>query len=141
MRASSLVTVGLVAGTFVFPLALTDAALADPSGDTFTLVCNGTSYQVATPPGNGDFTPALDLGSNRVFIPHAFGAFTGTIRDASGAVVDSFTEPAGAQGSGKQKNDVSCSFTFHEVSDGSEPDFPAGYTFDGSGTVTGQISH
>ena len=141
MRIRSFATVGLAAGTFVFPLAMAAPALADPGGDTFTLVCGGTSYHVTSPPGNGDFTPAFDLDSNRVFIPHAFGPFTGTIRDASGAVVDSFTEPAQTQGSGKQKNDMSCSFSFHEVSDGSDPEFPAGYTFDGSGTVTGQVSH
>lgn len=141
MRVRSLVTGGLVSGTFVLPLAMTAPALADPSGDVFTLVCNGQTYQVTTSAGNGDFTPAHDLASNRVFIPHAFGPFTGTIRNASGTVVDSFTDPAQTQGSGKQKNDVFCTFSFHEVSDGSEPDFPAGYTFDGSGTATGQISH
>ena len=120
-------------------LSATATAQADPKGEAFDLVCGNATYEVVTM-GNGDYTPAHDVNSNLTFIPHAFGAFHGEIHDASGALVDTFDEPASHQGSGKQKNDVSCTFHFHEVSDGSDPEFPAGYTFDGSGSVTGQVA-
>ena len=121
-------------------LSAVATAQADPKrGDMFDLVCGGTTYQVVTT-GNGDYTPAHDVHSNLTFIPHAFAAFHGVIRDDEGAIVDEFVEDASTQGSGKQKNDVSCTFSFHEVSDGSDPEFPEGYTFDGTGSVTGQIA-
>jgi hypothetical protein len=129
---------GLAAG-LALP-ALGAGAIADPKrGDTFPLVCGGTTYTVTTN-GNGEWTPAHDVNSNRVFIPHAFSGFHGEIRDAQGVLVDTFDEAASTQGSGKQKNDVSCTFSFTEASDGSDPEFPAGYTFHGSGGVTGQIA-
>jgi hypothetical protein len=117
------------------------SAYADPSrGDVIPLTCGATTYQVVVN-GNGQWTPAHDTHSNLVFIPHAFTAFHGEVRDPSGALVDTFDEPASTQGSGKQKSDVSCKYSFHDVSDGSDPDGPpAGYTFDGSGGVTGQIA-
>jgi hypothetical protein len=117
------------------------AAQADPKrGDHFGLTCGGTTYQVVVT-GNGTWTPAHDTQSNLVFIPHAFTAFYGEVRDAAGTVVDTFTDPPQTQGSGKQRNDVSCTFAFHEVSDGSDPNGPpAGYTFDGGGGVSGQIA-
>jgi len=122
------------------PTSFGSSAVADPKrGDVIPLTCGSTTYQVVTH-GNGDYTPAHDLHSNLMFIPHAFGVFHGEIHDATGALVDSMDEPASAQGSGKQKNDVSCTFVIHEVSDGSDPDFPAGYTFEGTGSVTGQIA-
>ena len=121
------------------PLSM-GAAQADPQrGDHFGLTCGGTTYQVVVN-GRGEWTPAHDTGSNLVFIPHAFTGFHGEIRDASGALVDSFDEPGSTQGKGKQRNDVSCTYSFHDVSDGSDPEFPAGYTFDGTGGVTGQIA-
>jgi len=122
------------------PASFGSSAVADPqNGELIPLTCGSTTYQVVTN-GNGDYTPAHDVSSNRVFVPHAFGVFHGVLRDASGAVVESFDEPASTQGSGKQKNDVHCTFAFHEVSDGSDPEVPAGWTFDGSGSVTGQIA-
>jgi hypothetical protein len=117
------------------------SATADPRTEdgAFPLTCNGVTYQVVTA-GNGEWTPAHDANSNLVFIPHSFGVFHGEVRDADGNLVDSFDEPAATQGSGKQKNDVTCTYSFSEVSDGSDPEFPAGYSFSGSGPVTGQIA-
>jgi hypothetical protein len=63
----------------------------------------------------------------------------GEVRDENGELVDSFDEPGEVQGSGKQKNDMSCTYTFSGVSDGSDPEFPEGYTFEGTGGVTGQL--
>jgi hypothetical protein len=115
-------------------------ATAASDKQTIPLVCdNGHSYSVEVN-GNGDFTPARDLASTAVFVPDAFGPFTGEIRDAQGQLVDSFTDPATVKGSGKQKTNITCTYTFSQVSDGSDPSFPAGYTFSGSGTVTGKIT-
>lgn len=132
-------TVALTAGLGL-PLSLGAAATADPSrGEHIALTCGATTYQVVVN-GNGQWTPAHDTNSTRVFIPHAFIGFHGEIRDTAGVLVDSFDE-AGTevQGSGKQNNDQVCTFLFTEVSDGSDPEFPAGYTFTGSGGVSGQI--
>jgi hypothetical protein len=138
MLARTLTVAGLSLGLAV--PALGSTAYADPkAGDAIPLTCGATTYQVVVN-GNGDWTPAHDVNSNLVFIPHWFGAFHGEVRDAQGVLVDQFDEPAGTQGSGKQKNDVSCTYRFHDVGDGSDPEFPAGYTFDGIGTVSGQIS-
>lgn len=126
------------------PASFGSVAVADPnSGDLISLTCNGVTYQaVVSGVGNGEFTPAHDLNSNLVFIPHAFQGFTGTILDPDGNVVDTFSDPTvETQGSGAQKNDMSCTFSFSEVSDGSDPEGPpAGYTFVGSGGVTGQVA-
>ena len=134
-------TVGGLGLALAVPASFGGTAYADPRSEDapFDLTCGSATYQVVTA-GNGDWTPAHDTHSNLVFIPHAFTGFHGEVRDADGNLVDTFDEPAGSQGSGKQKNDVSCTFSFHEVSDGSDPEFPAGYTFTGSGGVTGQIA-
>ena len=57
-------------------MALAPGALADPVNAKNSLVIpascdNGKSYQVAVN-GNGEFTPAHDLGSTSVFVPQAF---------------------------------------------------------------------
>src|SRR5687767_8501399 len=71
---------------------------ADPVQETIPLDCdNGVSY-TAVVNGNGDFTPARDADSNSVLIPLAFGDFSGTVTDAQGNVVDSFTDPGIAKG-------------------------------------------
>ena len=99
-------------------------------------------YQVVVN-GNGEFTPAHDLGSNRVFIPVAFGPFTGVITDAEGNVIDSFTEPGTSKGQSAKKGDfTTCTFTFSFTNTGpTEQDgLPPGATFTGSGTVTVRIT-
>lgn len=134
--------VGAIAAGLAVPLSFGSAALADPKGETFTLTCGGTTYTVATPQGNGEFTPAMDIGSHLVFVPHAFQGFHGELYDPSGALVDQFSDDTvDTQGSGKQKNDVVCTYTFSGISDGSDPEGPpAGYRFVGTGGVTGQIA-
>jgi hypothetical protein len=134
--------VGSLAVGLALPLSLGSSALADPSnGDTFTLTCGNTSYDVVVSPGSGEWTPAHDQNSNRTFIPHAFTGFVGDVYDTEGNLVDHFEDSESqTQGSGKQKSDVACTYTFEFVNDGSDPEFPVGYTFVGSGGVTGQIS-
>jgi len=134
--ARTCTTAGLA---LLFPLAMAPASSwGDPNGEVLPLTCGGVSYTVVVS-GNGEFTPARDTASNKVFIPHAFPSFHGEIRDAAGTLVDSFDDPPVVQGSGKQKNDLSCTYSFHFVGDGSD-DFPVGWTFDGVGTVTGQVA-
>ena len=135
-----------VAGAF-FTLGMASTLLgggagADPKADVFPLVCdNGHTYQ-ASANGNGEFTPAHDNGGTAVFVPVSFGPFTGTIRNAQGQVVDTFTEPASAKGQSAKglKDPVTCTFSFTEVSDGSDPEFPAGYTFSGSGSAVVRLT-
>jgi hypothetical protein len=115
------------------------AAGADPKADVTHLTCGGTSYEVVVA-GNGNWTPAHDTASNTVFVPTWFGDFHGTLLDTEGTVVDEFFEegdfPKGQ--SAKNKGDiVECTFRFTDVSDGSDPDFPEGFTFIGEGEVRG----
>jgi hypothetical protein len=115
------------------------AAGADPRGGVTELTCGGTSYEVVVA-GNGNWTPAHDSDSNTMFIPTWFGDFHGTVRDAEGVVVDEFVEEGDSSKgqSAKNKGDiVDCTFSFTEVSDGSDPEFPEGYTFSGEGEVRG----
>lgn len=129
-------------------------AVADPGDpdDSFELDCGpeGT-FAVVTGRGNGEFTPAFDIASNKVFVPVVFGDFTGQITGPDGPM-EPFTEPGGpAKGSGKQRNLVDCVFTFTDAftvtpeeadsGDEADPEFlPAGdYVFEGGGTVSGQI--
>lgn len=120
----------LVAGGLTLGIAAAPA-IADPKGETFPLVCDdGNTYQVTTN-GNGEFTPAHDADSTRTFVPLAFGEFSGTVTDAQGNVVDSFSEPGVAKGqSGKNaKGTINCTFSFSGTEDG--------LTFSASGSVTG----
>jgi len=116
------------------------AAGADPKGGVTHLTCeDGTSYEVVVA-GNGNWTPAHDSNSNTIFVPTWFGDFHGTVRDADGNVVEDFVEegdvPKGQ--SAKNKGDIlACTFSFTEVSDGSDPEFPEGFTFTGVGEVRG----
>ncbi|HVM04640.1 MAG TPA: hypothetical protein VM242_05670 [Acidimicrobiales bacterium] len=118
------------------------AASADPKGFQVPLECdNGQTYVVNTN-GNGQFTPGLVEGDTAVLVPIAFGDFTGTVYDESGNVVETFTEEGGTKGRSAKgvKNPVTCTFSFSEVSDGSDPEFPEGYTFEGSGSVVVRIT-
>jgi hypothetical protein len=139
--ARSLTVAGLGV-VLAVPTSFGGSAFADPkNGDAFDLTCGSTTYQVLVN-GQGNWTPAHDTHSNLVFVPHAFQGFSGTVYDPAGNVVDTFSDPGiETQGSGKQKNDMSCTFGFSYVSDGSNPDDPpAGYTVSGSGGVSGQIA-
>jgi hypothetical protein len=129
---------GLAAGLAV-PLSFGSAAVAAPPDvETFMLTCGNQTYEVWGN-GNGEWTPVHEASSHRTFVPHSFTYFHGEVRDENGELVDSFDEPGEVQGSGKQKNDMSCTYTFSGVSDGSDPEFPEGYTFEGTGGVTGQL--
>jgi hypothetical protein len=103
----------MAGGVAVASLLLT-APMADAApknGLTFDVTCPGLgSFEVATPPGNGTFTPAF--GSNRVFIPYRV---TGTAT-VDGQVVDQFDDikPAPVPSSA-----ITCTFTTTFVDQGS----------------------
>ena len=138
LRVRTVVAGVTVLGGFCLTSTL---ASADPNGEVIDLMCGADSYEVVVP-GNADWPPAHDLNSNRIFVPTSFGTFTGQILDENGELVDEFTEDGdGAKGqSGKNKSILDCTFSFSEVSDGSDPEFPAGYTFVGTGEVSGFVA-
>jgi hypothetical protein len=114
-------------------------AAADPNESVTELTCGGTTYETVVA-GNGNWTPAHDSDSNVIFIPTWFGDFHGTVLDTEGNVFDEFVEEADSPKgeSAKTKGDIlECTFSFTEVSDGSDPEFPEGFTFVGEGEVQG----
>ena len=136
----------LIAGAFTLGgigLVTTPAAADAGNGFPVELTCGTTHYELNVVGGHGEFTAAQDANSNAVFHPVAFGDFHGTVFDADGNLVEEFTEEQDSRKgqSGKNKADVQeCTFSFTEVSDGSDPEFPAGYTFVGEGEVAGYWS-
>jgi hypothetical protein len=115
-------------------------AAADPHGQEILIACdNGVTYH-ASINGNGAWSPAHDLASTKVLIPVALGEFHGTLTDASGTVIDEFTDPAMTKGSsGKQARatTTSCTFTIDDTFQ--DPDLGT-VTFHGEGTVTGFVT-
>ena len=134
-------TIRMVGGTAVLAGVLwggVGTAGADPKRGT-QLSCGGTTYEVVVA-GNGNWTPAHDADNNVIFIPTRFGDFHGTVLDAEGNLVDELVEegdvPKGQ--SDKNKGDIlECTFSFTEVSDGSDPEFREGFMFIGEGEVRG----
>jgi hypothetical protein len=93
------------------------------------------TFEVVTN-GNGEFTPAHDLNSNKVLIPISFGTSTITVRDAEGDVVFEGTEAGRSKGHArvpKGRTAIECTYTLS---------FPAeeGNTATVTGTVTGFVS-
>ena len=128
-------------------------AWADPenSKNAFIvdLVCDdGNTYHVVAAGGQNVekqiFSPAHDLDGTTTFVPTSFDSFSGTLRNSSGAVVFSFTDPAVPKGAAqvpKNRTPFQCTFAVSEtftVGPGDDPDLPPGtYTFSGVGEVSG----
>jgi hypothetical protein len=118
----------------------TGAAAADPvnapHAQQVAVDCGEAgSFQVVTN-GNGAFTPAHDLSSNKVLIPVSFGTSTFTVRDAEGNVVFEGAEAGQTKGHArvpKGRTALECTYTLT---------FPVeeGNTATVTGTVTGFIS-
>jgi hypothetical protein len=107
------------------------APVNNPHAAQLTLQCpSGTSSAVVILVG-GEWTPAHVIGSNAVFIPIAFGRFTGVATDADGNILFTVDEPALAKGSALPQNGE-----LMECTGVIELDFPGGH-FIGSSTVTG----
>ena len=131
--------VSVLLGISAIPLLSGPAAASEK--ESITLHCGNSGTYTIWTNGNGTFTPGHIVGSTRVLVPHAFGPGSGQLVDTDGNVVDTFSEPASVQGSGKQKGDVTCTFSASFTSDGSDPEGPpAGYVFTFSGSVTGKLS-
>lgn len=74
----------------------------------------GTSTRSLRRPETCEFTPAVDVDSNRVFIPTAFGDFTGTI--TGNGVPRTFTEPGTTvKGGGEQRGATTCRQSFADT--------------------------
>jgi hypothetical protein len=121
------------------------AAAADPKpypDQTSTLTCGGTTYGIVLTPSNGEWTPALDSASTRVFQPVGFiethFEVTGYNEDGSIAFTESGSEPGAAKrGQRKGQDVVEC--TFESTFSGFD-DYFGGYV-EGSwgGTVLGVV--
>lgn len=130
----------LTAGALALPVLAATPAVAAPEQEVVPVTCDGTTYEVVVN-GNGEFTPGRDTASGRVLVPVAFGTFTGVVRDETGTVQDTFSEPGGRKGSSSLRDTVECSFVFSFTGTGSgdEEDLPLGWTFTGTGTVTVKV--
>lgn len=134
MKALKIAAVALAAPILVGALAA--PALADPVNTKESLalnvVCDNGATSMVVSNGNGNWTPAHDLGSTATLIPLAFGEQTFTVTDQSGSVVDQETTPASAKGmsaSTERATRTMCSFS------GGATDPESGYSFSISGTV------
>jgi hypothetical protein len=116
------------AAAFVLP----SAASAAPRGSTTSIVidCPGTANDgpVTEGPGNGNWTPVFR--GHSVFVPVAFGAFTGTFTTPDGEVFP-ISDPPAVQNENKGGSNprLSCSFTITGTD-------PHGGTFQGTGSAT-----
>ena len=134
MRARNLSTL-LVAGGLALGVAVAPAGAHPQGTESFALECDdGNTYDVTTW-GNGNYTPAHDTDSNKVFVPLEFGEFHGTLTYPDGTVEELPPDPGVSKGqSGKNaKNTITCTFSFSEVDED-------GVRFDGGGSVTGTVT-
>ena len=130
----------------------TGAAIAAPANarnaQPLSLSCdNGQTYSAVTNSGNSNantFSPAHDLNSTSVLVPTSFGEFTFTLTNASGQIVQEFTQPASSKGNAQARGytPVHCTFTFSQTFTVTQAggDLPPGtYTFTGTGSAIGFI--
>ena len=128
----------------VFTLALAlggiavAAAAADPSGAknsvSVTVTCGNTTYN-AVANGNGPWSPAHDLNSNRVLIPVTFGVERDVFTPVGGAPETTFSPPR-VKGSASPNGQpqINCSYTVGPIT------VPGVGTFEAFGTVTGFVT-
>ena len=117
----------------VFAGVATGAPVNARNTATITVTCPSGTISGVVILVRGEFTPAFASGSNTVFIPIAFGEFTGTGVDAEGNVLFTVDEPPLAKGAAVPQNGklVECTGVI-------DLDFPGGH-FTGSSTVIGFI--
>jgi len=114
------------------------SAMADPSGARnsapVTIVCGATTYH-AVANGNGAWTPAHDLNSNKVLIPVAFGVETDVFTPVGGPP-EIMLSPARDKGSANPSGQpqINCSYTVGPIT------IPGVGTFAAFGTVTGFVT-
>jgi hypothetical protein len=125
MLSTSAAAVGLAVLTAV-------PASADPpvpAGETMTLTCGEDVWSITIAHGNGNWTPAMALADQTVFIPVTFGAVHGVVYDSEGNVVEEFHDDAvvhkgGGNAARGNKELMDCTYVF---------------TFD-DGVMTGEFS-
>jgi len=128
---------GVLALTFAFAGIVIAGATADPSGAKNSapvmVVCGNTTYD-AVANGNGQWTPAHDLNSNRILIPVAFGPETDIFTPVGGAP-QTMISPPRAKGSANPggQQQINCSYTVGPIT-------TPGGTFEAHGTVTGFVT-
>jgi hypothetical protein len=87
---------GLTIATAAAALSIgpaTAAPIKAPNATPTAIDCGpGGTFDTVTI-GNGQFTPAHDVNSNRILIPTSIGPTTFTVRDAEGNVVSEETDP------------------------------------------------
>jgi hypothetical protein len=101
------------------------APVNSPQAETIQASCPGGNVAIVPAPGNGDWTPGFIVGTHRVVIPYRF---VFTVRDASGAVVESDTQ---AKSAPIPRGAITCTFAETFTEDGQ--------TFTFTGTVTGVV--
>ena len=126
------ITVAAVA-TSIFVGVATGAPVNASNTATITVTCPSETISGVVILVRGEFTPAFASGSNTVFIPIAFGEFTGTGVDTEGNVLFTVDEAPLVKGSAVPPNGklVECTGVI-------DLDFPGGH-FTGSSTVIGFI--
>src|SRR5215471_14447727 len=126
---------GVLALTFAFAGIVIAGATADPSGAKNSapvmVVCGNTTYH-AVANGNGQWTPAHDLNSNKILVPVVFGEQTQVITDAHGNQTTQ-TFPGATKGSAAPKGQPEVNCSYH-IDFGP---FPDGSSATVDGTVTG----
>lgn len=110
----------LAAGTagVLLASAPATAAIADPSpdpGQAVTLTCAGQTYDIVLTRGNGEWTPAFDAASTRVFQPVGFPEthfeVTGYNPDGSVAFHEQGNEPGAIKNGARHGQEVvTCTF-------------------------------
>jgi len=81
-------TVAVALAGLALTAGLSSAAPVNaPRATPITIDCGSAGTFEAVTVGNGEFTPAHDVNSNRVLIPISIGPTTVTARDAEGNVV------------------------------------------------------
>lgn len=120
-----------LAAAAALPFLATSAVGAGAAPSTATLVnvqCGATTYQ-AWIEDRGPWPTAHDLAGTSSLIPMAFGDTTFTLYDPTGAVVETFVDPARAKGqSGHAVGQQWCTFVVDETD-------PDGFRF----LVTGMV--
>jgi hypothetical protein len=122
----AMVVAGAAAG-----VAAGDPANA-PKSAPITITCGSTIYH-AVVNGSGAWAPALDLNSNSVLIPVAFGVETVVFTDTSGTMTTS-TNPARAKGPSAANRGTVVNCSYHLALS-----FPDGSVVI-DGTVTGFVT-
>ena len=94
-----------------------------PRAETFAITCAHGTFLLAPPPGNGEWTPGLFVGTHQVLVPYRF---TYVFDDGTNIETETVTKKAPMP-----KNSVTCSFSVEFVEGGN--------TYTISGTAKGPL--